>query len=89
MVRYIAEAIANGVVYQTSSDSNIYALNAQTGSLLWQYTTGGSVYSPVIASGKLFITSQDGKIYAFENSSSDLQVPQLKTNLQSMAITSI
>lgn len=72
------QAIANGVVYQTSFDNNIYALGAQTGNVIWQYTTDGSVYSPIVADGKLFITSQDGKIYAFESSSSDLQVPQLK-----------
>ena len=60
-------AIANGVAYQTSFDNNIYALNTQTGNLLWRYTTGGSVYSPIVTDNKLFFVSNDGKIYAFSN----------------------
>ncbi len=36
-------AVANGVVYVGSRNSNVYALNASTGALLWSYTTGNDV----------------------------------------------
>ncbi len=71
-------AVANGVIYQTSPNGNVYALNSETGAVLWQYTTGVPNFSPIVADNKLFFTSNDGKINAFENSSSDLQVLQLK-----------
>ena len=37
-------AAANGVVYVGSSDNNVYALYANNGTKLWNYTTGWFVY---------------------------------------------
>ena len=37
-----ARAVVNGVLYVGSTDSDLYALNAGTGALLWKYTTGHS-----------------------------------------------
>jgi len=42
----IPPAIANGIVYVGSVDHNVYALNAATGTKVWNYTTGGWVLSP-------------------------------------------
>ncbi len=39
-------AVASGVVYVGSWDNNVYALNASTGALLWQYATGGGSSLP-------------------------------------------
>jgi outer membrane protein assembly factor BamB len=36
-------AVANGVVYVGSYDTNIYALDARTGAKLWSYTTGSDL----------------------------------------------
>src|SRR5271163_197054 len=36
-------AVANGVLYVGSYDHNVYALNADTGALLWKYATGSPV----------------------------------------------
>jgi len=59
-------AVANNIVYIGSwGDSKLYALNATTGTKIWNYTTGSSIYSsPAIAGGIVFIGSEDKKIYA-------------------------
>ena len=45
-------AVANGVVYVGSEDSNVYALNATTGAKVWTFATGSEVYSsPAVANG--------------------------------------
>ena len=36
---YSSPAVANGVVYVGSWDNNLYALNANNGTLAWKYTT--------------------------------------------------
>ena len=61
-------AVANGVVYVGSDDDNLYALNASTGALLWEYTTGGFFFnsSPAVANGVVYVGSYDGNLYAFD-----------------------
>src|SRR5208282_1624897 len=58
-------AVANGVVYVGSLDSNVYALNAKTGAKLWSYTTGSGVYSThAVANGVVYVGSLDSNVYA-------------------------
>ena len=58
--------MANGVVYVGSYDHKMYALKADTGAVLWTYTTGGWVYSsPVVSNGVVYDVSYDANIYAF------------------------
>jgi polyvinyl alcohol dehydrogenase (cytochrome) len=49
---------ANGVVYAGSAagtGGNMYALDAKTGAVLWNFASGGSVFSaPAVVHGKLF-----------------------------------
>jgi outer membrane protein assembly factor BamB len=60
-------AVEGGVVYTGSSDKNIYALNASTGALLWQYTTGRLIASsPAVAGGAVYAGSTDEKVYALD-----------------------
>lgn len=66
-------AIANGVVYDRSSDGTVYALNANTGAVIWQYATGGfyidSGSSPAVASGVVYVGpvgSSDNNVYALD-----------------------
>ncbi len=49
-------------------DGKVYALNMDTGGLVWTYQTGGAIYSsPVVgADGAVMIGSNDGFLYAFE-----------------------
>jgi outer membrane protein assembly factor BamB len=65
--------IANGVVYDRSADGTVYALNANSGTLIWQYATGGdyidSGSSPAVASGMVYVGSvgpSDNNIYALD-----------------------
>jgi eukaryotic-like serine/threonine-protein kinase len=55
------------VVYFGSSDGNLYALKARTGSLLWKFKTQGSIHStPAVFSGKVIVGSWDANVYAVD-----------------------
>jgi len=59
--------ISNGLVYFGSGDTNIYALDSDTGSLKWKFKTGDVVHaSPALANGTLFIGSWDSYFYALD-----------------------
>lgn len=61
------------VFYIGSDDGNVYAFNANTGSIEWTYQTGGAVKSsPAIDSGKVYVGSDDGYMYALSASSGNL-----------------
>lgn len=51
-----------------SYDGKVYALNLETGALVWSYQTGGAIYSsPAVGNdGAVYIGSDDGYLYAFE-----------------------
>lgn len=66
-------AVANGVVYIGSSDGNVYALNASTGTTVWTYATGGEVRSsPAVVAGTVYVGSMDNKVYALSASTGSL-----------------
>jgi len=65
-------AVATGMVYVGSGDKNLYALNASTGMLLWQYTTGGAVGDPAVANGVVYVNSDDKNLYALNASTGGL-----------------
>ena len=52
----------NGVLYVGSEDSNVYALNAKTGTLRWSFATpfAGIYSSPAVANGIVYISSFGG-----------------------------
>lgn len=58
-----------GKVYFGSGDGKIYALDASSGNLAWQFPTGDVVHaSPAIADGTLFVGSWDTYFYAIDAS---------------------
>jgi len=60
-------SVWNGAVYFGSSDGNIYALDANSGTLKWKFPTGDVVHSsPAIADGTLYIGSWDTYLYALD-----------------------
>jgi outer membrane protein assembly factor BamB len=61
-----APAVVNGTVYFGSNNHNVYALDAETGTTLWSYSTGQAVYvsSPSVANGIVYIGSEDSNVYA-------------------------
>lgn len=59
--------VVNGTVYFGSGDTNIYALDASTGLLKWQFKAGDVVHaSPAYADGTLFVGSWDSYFYALD-----------------------
>ena len=64
---YSSPAIANGILYIGNLDHNLYALDAQTGNLRGQFSTGGPVTSsPLVADNMLYFGSNDGNVYAVD-----------------------
>ena len=70
---YAQPVIVNGVVYVGSTDGRVYALNAGTDAVRWQFPkTGkpaiGAVYaSPGVAGNMVYVGSDDGRIYALKD----------------------
>ena len=56
-----------------SHDGKVYALNANTGQILWITTTGSpAVSSPVVEKGVVYAGSDDGKVYALNATSGQI-----------------
>lgn len=59
--------IYNNVLYFGDTDGMIYGLDPATGNEVWQYKTGGEIWStPAIANNMLYIGSFDRKIYGID-----------------------
>jgi eukaryotic-like serine/threonine-protein kinase len=59
--------VVEGVVYISTPDMNVYAIDAQSGEKKWAFQTGGSVISsPAVVEGVVYVGSQDGNIYAID-----------------------
>jgi len=72
-VAHSSPAVANGVVYIGSYDFNIYAINANSGLLIWRYQTEDEVVSsPAVADGVVYTCSLDGNIYALSTNGGQL-----------------
>jgi len=64
----LLSAVANGVVYVGSDDSNVYALNASNGAKLWSFATAAGVESsPAVVNGTVYVGSEDSNVYAIGN----------------------
>lgn len=62
-----SSAVVNGILYVGSYTSRVYALNPNTGALLWSYLTGSSVASsPALANGVVYVNSADENVYALD-----------------------
>ncbi|HXM22461.1 MAG TPA: PQQ-binding-like beta-propeller repeat protein [Terriglobales bacterium] len=58
-------AVVNGILYVGSLDGNLYALNAQTGTAVWNYRTGNAVLSsPAVVNDVVYVGSFDDNVYA-------------------------
>ncbi len=73
-------AVANGLVYITSSDSyRVYALDASDGSLRWSYWIGPGLSSPLVFNGVVYVTAGDSALHAL-NASDGTPLWGFKTN---------
>ena len=62
-----APTVVNGVVYIGSFDHNVYALNAQTGSILWATPTDDfEEATPAVSDGVVYAHSNGGTLYAMD-----------------------
>ena len=61
-------AVVDGVVYVTSLDGGVYAVEATEGRLLWRFACegGGVDSSPTVVDGLLYFTSGDRHVYAVD-----------------------
>jgi outer membrane protein assembly factor BamB len=77
-------AVANGVVYATSTDDTVYALNATTGALLWSYVTSTQIVgSPIVVNGHLYATDEN-TLYAFNSPSAGTSASAGKPDLNQL-----
>ena len=59
--------VVNGKVYFGSGDGNVYAADAQTGTLIWKFATKDVVHaSPAVVNGVVYIGSWDSYFYAID-----------------------
>jgi len=59
--------VVDGRVFFGSGDGHIYALDAESGALLWKHKTGDVVHaSPAVADGTVYIGSWDANFYALD-----------------------
>ncbi len=65
---------AEGVVYATSLDKNLYAISLEDGTKLWQFATNGAIAStPVYDDGTVYFGSFDKVFYAVNASDGSLK----------------
>ncbi|MEK6887874.1 MAG: PQQ-binding-like beta-propeller repeat protein [Candidatus Aenigmatarchaeota archaeon] len=54
----------NGVIYFSSLDTYVYAVDSRTGKMIWKFMTGGPVMStPLIHNNRIYFGSHDGCFY--------------------------
>ena len=71
-------AVVGNVQYSGALDNKTYALNAQTGVLIWSYQTKGNVYSAAtVANGVAYFGSDDHNVYAVGKISSSSSLPSV------------
>lgn len=74
--------VSDGIVYFTSLDGYLYALDARTGWVFWRFRMGkGSISSPAIMDDDVYVGSADGNIYCVERTRAR-EVWRFKTGYQ-------
>ena len=61
-----APAVADGLVFVSCLDKNLYALDLATGEKKWQVELGPMKASPAVDGGRVYVGSLDGKFHAVE-----------------------
>ena len=61
------------VLIGSNADDTVRALDAGTGRVQWQFTTGGPVrFAPALAGGKAYVASDDGHLYCLDAATGEL-----------------
>ena len=57
----------DAVLFASSANDSVHALDAATGKPLWRFTTDGPVrYAPVVLAGRVYFGSDDGRVYCVD-----------------------
>ena len=64
---------ADGVIYVASRDGTLYALDAGSGSLIWDHEFGDRISSAAEMDGIVYVNSFDGHVYALNIATGDLR----------------
>jgi len=67
-------AAAYGIVYEPNKDGNIYAIDIETGDLVWKYKGPGTMLfpgMPTVADGKVYVTSGQDATFGAETGASE------------------
>jgi outer membrane protein assembly factor BamB len=70
----VGSAVAYGMVYELNKDGYLYALDLNTGDLVWKYKGPGPLIfpgTPTVADGKVYATTGQAASYAGERSESE------------------
>ena len=60
-------AVSGGVIYFGSTDGNLYAVNAESGTLKWKFETKSRIpSSPAVSRGSVYFAAYDGAFYAID-----------------------
>ncbi len=66
-------AVVDRTVYIGSGDHHVYALDAQSGKMLWAFETGNVVHaSPAVSAGVVYVGSWDRNLYALDSATGKL-----------------
>jgi len=65
---FSSPAVVNGVVYIGTENRGLYALDASTGAVLWDYAMQLVESSPAVANGVVYVGSHDNNVYALNAS---------------------
>jgi eukaryotic-like serine/threonine-protein kinase len=65
-------AASEALVYFMAEDKKVYALNKETGILIWSYTMGKKHYTgPVVSEGIVYVAAGDHSVYTFDEVTGD------------------
>jgi outer membrane protein assembly factor BamB len=63
---FSAVAVANGFVYVGSTDNHLYAMDTESGVVVWSFRTGGDVDDLAAGDGRVYAVSHDFNLYAVD-----------------------
>src|SRR5207245_9120225 len=64
---YASPIVSAGFVFLPSYDGKLYALDEDSGSLIWSFRTGSHIVgTPAVGNGIVYLSSQDFTVYALD-----------------------
>ena len=69
---YHTVAVGGAVYFGSSTDDSVYKLDAESGEVVWTFTTGGPVcIAPMVDGGRVYFGSDDGAAYCVDAESGE------------------